>query len=516
MPQDLARKSLLLLGSTWGGSALGMLVSILVGRALGPEALGSIGFSTGIVGLVMAALLPGFAQAHLKRLAEGQDPGRCLGTMLAIQGALHAVLVAALLALWSTQGLFATSGLARVFLLLLGAQVATNFADVFLKVFIAREWVVPHTIIVLSARLVRLLAIVAYWPRHLASPGSPPPSSSTGRSARLAAATVLGLRYRLVPRAPTRESLAGYWRFARPFTRHDTTRAIPGFDRPRRGGPLGRAHRGRPLPDRARALGGALVGDRGPHHLPVHAAVEPLRAAKRREGPRGPRLLLPRARQAAVPDRAARLRASGPSPSSGIVLVYGEAFRPAALPLRILVLAAVAANVVNPYTYVTLALDQAARFVPVNVLRAVAYTIALVLLVPARPVIDGLVGLWPGEPGAAAARLFLILFPCWVYVRWTRELAGLPLSPHVVTYLGGFVLLLGAFHALRAGAADARRGRLGGCDPGRGRRRWPSTSPTSTGAIRRTADNLRYTRDLLSPADFIRFLRSGLRGPARP
>ena len=35
MPQDLARKSLLLLASTWVGSALGMLVSILVWRALG-------------------------------------------------------------------------------------------------------------------------------------------------------------------------------------------------------------------------------------------------------------------------------------------------------------------------------------------------------------------------------------------------------------------------------------------------------------------------------------------------
>ena len=33
-PQDLGRKSLLLLGSTWSGSALGMLVSILVVRLL--------------------------------------------------------------------------------------------------------------------------------------------------------------------------------------------------------------------------------------------------------------------------------------------------------------------------------------------------------------------------------------------------------------------------------------------------------------------------------------------------
>ena len=48
----------------------------------------------------------------------------------------------------------------------------------------------------------------------------------------------------------------------------------------------------------------------------------------------------------------------------GIALVYGEAFRPGRAPLRILVLAAVAANVVNPYTYVILALDQAGALRP--------------------------------------------------------------------------------------------------------------------------------------------------------
>ena len=37
-PQDLGRKSLLLLGTTWFGGALGMVVSILIARTLGPEA----------------------------------------------------------------------------------------------------------------------------------------------------------------------------------------------------------------------------------------------------------------------------------------------------------------------------------------------------------------------------------------------------------------------------------------------------------------------------------------------
>src|SRR5882724_2186292 len=160
-PQDLGRKSLLLLGTTWFGSALGMVVSILIARTLGPEAVGSIGYTIGLVGLVAAALLPGFGQAHLKRLAEGQDPGRCLGTMLTLQLALHAGLGAVLLAVWTGGGLFHTPEIGLVFLLMLAAQVASNFADIFLKIFIGREWIVSHFLIIQAARLVRLGAVVA-------------------------------------------------------------------------------------------------------------------------------------------------------------------------------------------------------------------------------------------------------------------------------------------------------------------------------------------------------------------
>lgn len=514
MPQDLARKSLLLLGGTWGGSALGMVVSILVGRALGPEALGSLGFSTGIVGLVMAALLPGFAQAHLKRLAEGQDPGRCLGTMLAIQLALHAVLVAAIIVLWTTQGLFASSGLARVFLLLLGSQVATNFADVFLKVFVAREWVVPHTMIMLSARLLRLLAIVVVLAVAPSVAGVAAAFVLEGVVSAGAAAAVLALRYRLTPRAPTRESLAGYWRFARPFT-VTTPLALfqDSIDRVVVGHWAGLTAAGHY--QIARALWEALSSVIAAPITFLFTRLSSLYARRSDEKDREARHfflhVLDKLLFLTVPLAFAVWAFAEP----GIALVYGEAFRPAALPLRILVLAALAANIVNPYTCVTLALDQAARFVPVNILRVVAYATVLLLLVPPRPVIDGLVGLWPGEPGAAAARVFLILFPCWVYVRWARELAGVPLSPHVVTYLGGFALLLGVFHALQAGGAAL------------GASGWAAAIPAAAGALAvylaylfwrhpATTNNLRYVQALLSPADFIRFLQSGLRGPARP
>jgi hypothetical protein len=77
------------------------------------------------------------------------------------------------------------------------------------------------------------------------------------------------------------------------------------------------------------------------------------------------------------------------------------------------------------------------------------------------------------------------------------------------------VLLVGTFHALRT--ATGALGLEG----------WAAAIPAGAAALAvylgylfarhpGTADNLRYALALLSPGDFIRFLRSGLRGPARP
>lgn len=512
--QDLARKSLLLLAGTWGGAALGMLVSVLVGRTLGPAALGSLGFSTGVVGLVMAALLPGFAQAHLKRLAEGRDAGRCVGTMLAIQGLLHLVLGTAIVGWWLVTGVLARSSLALVFLGLLAAQVATNFADVFLKVLVAREWVVPHAVVLLAARLLRLSATVAVLALAPSLVAVALTFVIEPLVSGLAAAVLLARRYRVAPRRPTRASVDDYWRYAKPFL-VTTPLALfqDSIDRVAVGAWAGLSAAG--YYQIARALFEALSS--------VIAAPATFLFT---------RLSALYARRGAPTDREARdfffhaldklLFLTVPLAFAfwafaevGITLLYGPAFIPAATPLRILVLTAAIANVVNPYTLIVMALDRADRFVPVNLLRVVAYAVVLALLVPATPLLDGWTGLWPGAAGAATARLFLILFPCWVYVRWTRELAGIPLAPHVTTYAGGFALLLVLFEAFRRGGAMA------------GAAGWAATLPAALAAsavylaylLARhpgTPENLRYARALLSPGAFIRFLRGGLGGPARP
>jgi O-antigen/teichoic acid export membrane protein len=512
--QDLGRKSLLLLGSTWGGNALGMVVSVLIGRTLGPAAIGSIGFSTGLVGLLMAILLPGFAQAHLKRLSEGQDAGRCLGTMGAIQIALHAVLLTALGVLGSRQDLFQSPDLARVFLLLLAAQVAVNFADIFLKVFVALEWVVAHAIIVLTARVCRLLATVAILAMEPRVDWVAATFLIDGVLGGTVAAIVLATRYDVALRVPTRQSLTAYWTYARPLLvssplalfQDSIDRVVVG----RWAGLIAAGHY-----QVARALWEGLSSVIA---APGTFLFTRLSALYVRRSARGDR----EARDFFLGGLDKLLFITVPLAFGfwafadlGIGLLYGDAFRPAALPLRILVLAAVAANIVNPYTLVLFALEEAARFIPVNLVRVVVYAALLAVLVPPDPLVDGFRGLWPGEPGAALARLLLILFPCWLYFRWARELAGIPFLAPAWAYLGGFVLIVGLFHALRAGLAV-----LGAAG-------WSATIPAAAASLGvylvylfkvhpGTGENLRYALALFSPVAAIRFLRDGSRGPARP
>src|SRR4029453_13341923 len=171
----------------------------------------------GWVGLLMAVLLPGFAQAHLKRLAEGQDPGRCLGTMLSVQLALDLLLLLALGVAWAAGVFSPRSSVGQVFACMLGAQLATGLADVYLKVFIAREWVVPYALIQLVARLARLVAtvmVLAWAPRLTLVAAT---FLLEGLVSLAGAALVLAARHGIGLRAPTAESFRGYWRFARPF-----------------------------------------------------------------------------------------------------------------------------------------------------------------------------------------------------------------------------------------------------------------------------------------------------------
>ena len=84
-----ARKSLLLFVVSMFGSVLGLLSTVVIARWMGPEALGTMGYLLGLLGLLGIVLDLGFAQAHLKRVSESdEDPAPLVGTFLLIKGVL--------------------------------------------------------------------------------------------------------------------------------------------------------------------------------------------------------------------------------------------------------------------------------------------------------------------------------------------------------------------------------------------------------------------------------------------
>jgi O-antigen/teichoic acid export membrane protein len=501
---NLGRKSLLLVGSTWGHSTLALVVSVMIGRRLGPAAVGAIALNLGLTGLVMAVLLPGFAQAHLKRLAEGLDPGRCLGTMLAIQTALTALLIPAVALAWGRLG---TQQEALVFVFMLGAQVSGRFSDVYLRVFLSRELVVPHAAIMLGARLARLVVTVAVllWIPDVAAVAAT--FWLEGLLAAGAAALLLSARYDVHARLPTRASLSGYWTYARPFLVTTPIALVQdSIDRFLVGRWAGLTAAGHYHV--ARALWEVLASVMAPPGVLLFTQLSSLYATRSIESDRQARELFFRSMDKLLFLTTTLAVGFWALARPLIATLYGEPFADAATALRILVLAAIAANVVNPYTFVIQAQDQNARFVPVNILRLTMYLGCLTVLVPVPPLVPG--GVPGADAGAAAARLFLILFPSWVYVRWTRELAGIPFYRPAALYAFAFTLAVGAYgvtrvltHPLGEPAALALSSIVAFAvhllvllvvHPG-------------------TRDNLREARSLLSPRQFRDLVRGGFGEP---
>src|SRR5262245_38870174 len=446
MPRrSLGQASLVLLGSTWIHSGLGLLASVLIGRVLGPAAVGALALNLGIAGLVMAAALPGFSRAHLKRLAEGDNVGRCLGTMALIQLGLAGVLGLGLVVAWRGGALAAAPAGATVFVVMLGSQVALRLADVFTQVFIVRERVVTHGTIQLTMRMVRLVATVVVL---LVAPSVTWIAATFLLESTLtlivAASVLAGSGVR--PATPSRASVAAYWRFARPFLLITPLALVQdSIDRVLVGHWAGLVAAGHY--QIARGLFEVISGVMAPPGMLMFTRLSSLYAERTPERDRAARRLFFSGLDKLLFLSTAMAVFFWALAEPLLGALYGPSFVAAAPALRILVLAALGATLINPYTLVLQAQDEVARFIPVNVVRFVVYLVALGVLIP---------GMIPGLPaaaaGAALARLLLVLVPFWVWMGWTRQLAGIPFYWRSLMYFAGFVLAVLVFHALLAPA----------------------------------------------------------------
>lgn len=492
---DLGRKSVVLFAGTWAASGFGFLTTILIARRLGPDALGILGFSMGLVGVLTALLVPGFAQAHQKRVAEGGDLGRCVGTMvtlqLLIQGAALVVVLGA--ARWGSLVIPAGVPLAVV-LFVLGAQLLTNLAASLSIAFVGREWAVAHGATQVAGKGLRFAATAAVlvWAPDIRWVAAA--LLVEGASEIVVGAYILIIRRGVALRRPDRATLTAYWTYARPlFITSPIGMLQDSLDRVLVARWAGLTAAG--YYQVARTLW-EILGTLNAYpfqllfsrlsRLFTAPGGAPAAEARRLFASAVDRLLF-----IAVPAAFGLWALRRPI----ITVLYGDPFLPAAAPLMVLILAALAQSAFNPYQLILYAMDQHGRFVPVVLLRLVVYLLAMVALVP----------IWGGT-GAAAVRLLLVVFPCWVFIRWTRELAGIGFQWVTAAYLAGFAVLVAVNEGIRMGLVSAGlavpaavAGGMAVAITAYAAFLW-LTHPGAMG-------NLRYARELADPRRFLTFLK---------
>ena len=96
-----SRKIALLFGAENINAIIGWIALLFVARKMGAEAIGEFSYAMSLVGAFTFLAFFGFRMAHVKRISEGLDLGKCIGTFLSIRLFLISImLIAFALSYW--------------------------------------------------------------------------------------------------------------------------------------------------------------------------------------------------------------------------------------------------------------------------------------------------------------------------------------------------------------------------------------------------------------------------------
>ena len=88
-----SRKIALLFAAENVNAIIGWIALLLVARKMGASAIGEFSFALSLVGSFTFIAFFGFKMAHVKRISEGLDLGKCIGTFLSIRLFLISVML---------------------------------------------------------------------------------------------------------------------------------------------------------------------------------------------------------------------------------------------------------------------------------------------------------------------------------------------------------------------------------------------------------------------------------------
>ncbi|GAI22394.1 unnamed protein product, partial [marine sediment metagenome] len=160
----LARKSMLIASSQFFSRFIGWIGLVILAKLWGgfaPEALGVIGFAMAFLGLFGFIADLGFSRAHVKRISEGKDLGRCMGTYTAVKLSLTTLMVAAIfiaIFIWKCMfnGRFVDATTESVVIVFIVYYIFANLQQIPLSTFQARKEIAKRQITIMTENVVKI------------------------------------------------------------------------------------------------------------------------------------------------------------------------------------------------------------------------------------------------------------------------------------------------------------------------------------------------------------------------
>jgi O-antigen/teichoic acid export membrane protein len=159
---SITRMTLLIMINFVMMGIVGVISWKFVATYMPEEAIGMVVLGLSSIGVFSFITNLGFGAAHIKRISQGEDIGKCIGTYFAIQlvsTVILVVLILVLLRFWAdllNEG-FEDPRFEYIIYLLLGYYVANNLATVGLQTFVARVEIAKNQTILFVAALVQLI-----------------------------------------------------------------------------------------------------------------------------------------------------------------------------------------------------------------------------------------------------------------------------------------------------------------------------------------------------------------------
>ena len=146
-------------------SGLGYISLFFVAHYMGPKAVGIIAFALAYIGLFQDFSDLGFGSAHIKRVSEGKDLGKCNGTYFTVKVLLTAIMAIIILStIFISKFIQHKSFISReheiVLYLILLSTVIGNFSMMFIITFSARKEIAKQNIPLLIGKIIQVIGKV--------------------------------------------------------------------------------------------------------------------------------------------------------------------------------------------------------------------------------------------------------------------------------------------------------------------------------------------------------------------